>query len=409
MRKITFLLSLVLVFTIPWEDSVSATSLGSLTRVVGLAVAGCWLMTIVIEGRFRKPHLFHYLVLLFFLWNFLSVFWSRDMTSTIERLRTYAQVFLLILILWEILQKPEELVAALQAYVFGAYVLIGSTIYNYVNGNVAVAYEGRYSATGVNAVDLALILLLGLPVAAQLFFAGGQEKQGTVLRLINLSYIPLAIFSIVLTGSRTSLVAIIPFGAYMVVSPQIKFNQKLLLFILLLAALLVLLPFIPSTVLERLGTIGSSIASKDLDGRVKLWADSILLLSSHPILGIGAGTLYSTIGAAAHNTFISVATETGFVGFGLFIATLGLVVYQTMQLPGGKSGLWLVVLLTWAIGVLSLSWEFRKATWLLLSFVAIQGNLVTQPQAAPSSLPVSQKVGKPLGLPESEIKAKAAS
>jgi hypothetical protein len=73
------------------------------------------------------------------------------------------------LIFWEVFQKPENLMAGLQAYIYGAYVLISNTIYNYVNGNVAVAYEGRYSASGVNANDLALILIFGLPIFLWLF------------------------------------------------------------------------------------------------------------------------------------------------------------------------------------------------------------------------------------------------
>ena len=145
---------------------------------MGLVVAVFWVATMLLEGRFRKPHLFHVLVLLFFLWNFVSVFWSPDTESTIQRIKTYSQIFLLMLIFWEVFQKPENLRTGLQAYIFGAYVLITSTIYNYIKGNVAVAYEGRYSATGVNAVDLALILMMGLPIAMQLFFTAKQNKQG---------------------------------------------------------------------------------------------------------------------------------------------------------------------------------------------------------------------------------------
>jgi hypothetical protein len=32
------------------------------------------------------------------------------------------------------------------------------------------------------------------------------------------------------------------------------------------------------------------------------------------------------------------------------------------------------IFLTWAIGVCSLSWEFRKLTWLLLNFIVIEGS-----------------------------------
>src|SRR5512146_2970785 len=98
MRRITYWLALILVFIIPWEDSISIPALGSIARLIGFVVAAFWAATMLLEGRFRKPHLFHVLALLFFLWNFLSIFWSLDTESTIQRIKTYSQVFLLLLI-----------------------------------------------------------------------------------------------------------------------------------------------------------------------------------------------------------------------------------------------------------------------------------------------------------------------
>ncbi len=374
MRKITYWLAVLLIFIVPWEDSISVTTLGSLARVMGLVVAAFWVATMLLEGRFRKPHLFHVIVLLFFLWNFVSVFWSPDSESTIQRIKTYSQIFLLMLIFWEVFQKPENLMMGLQAYIYGSFVLIASTIYNYINGNVAVAYEGRYSATGVNAVDLTLILMMGLPVAMQLVFVAGQNKTGMILKLVNLAYIPLAIFSILLTGSRTSLIAVIPFGIYLVATQQIKFDRKILVFVLLIISALALFPFIPQAITTRLGTLGSSIEAGDLGGRVGLWGQAILVLNEHPIMGLGSGTLDSAIGSAAHNTFVSVAAETGFIGFILFITILAVVFFQAMNIQNGNSGLWVAIFLTWVIGVCSLSWEFRKLTWLFLNFIVIEGS-----------------------------------
>ena len=408
MRKITYWLTVILIFIVPWEDSISVTTLGSIARLMGLVVAIFWVATMLMEGRFRKPHLFHVLVLLFFLWNFASVFWSPDTEGTIQRIETYSQIFLLMLIIWEVFQKPENLMVGLQAFVFGAYVLIVSTIYNYINGNVAVAYEGRYSATGVNAVDLALILMMGLPVAMQLFFVAVQNKKGIILKLINLAYIPLAIFAIILTGSRTSLIAVLPFGIYLVWTQQIKFDRKILVVGLLLISVLVLLPFIPQSVTTRLGTLGSSIEAGDLGGRVELWRQALLIFSKHPLLGLGSGTLDSVIGSAAHNTLVSVTTETGFIGFILFLSILGVALFQAMNIPNGNSGLWVAIFLTWFIGVSSLSWEFRKLTWLFLNFIVIEGSFTyEQLHLGQAKVEISKSVKQLLNVHEAEIKTEA--
>lgn len=382
MRKLTYLLALVLIFALPWEDSISIPGMGSPVRLMGIMVAGLWLATIVVEGKFRKPHLFHTLVLLFLLWNVVTVFWSSDVESSIQRIETYSQIFLLLLIYWDLFQKPKELISGLQAYVLGAYVLIGSTIYNYAAGNIAVEYEGRYSASGVNANDVALMLILGLPIvlpiAMQLFFVRSNNKKGTVLKAINLLYIPLSIFAIVLTGSRTSIIAIIPFCIFLIGTQRIKIGQKTLAMVTLLVCLFALLPFVPHSVIDRIGTVGNSISEADLGGRVTMWRLSIAVLAQHPIFGVGSGAIDRIIGGAVHNTLISVVTETGFIGLVLFLCILGLVVYTVVKLPRRTFGLWMAIFITWAIGALSLSWEFRKTTWILLIFIIIESSFGDQ-------------------------------
>lgn len=378
MRRVTYGLAVVLIFMVPWEDSITLVTLGSLVRVVGLLCAGFWLITILLDGRFRKPHLFHVLTILFFLWNLVSVFWSPNTEATIQRMKTYSQIILIMLIYWEVFQEPENLKAGIQAFVFGAYVLITSTIYNFIRGNVAVEYEGRFSATGVNAVDLALILMIGLPIAMHLGFTAEQNKKGSLLKIVNFTYIPLAIFAIILTGSRTSLIAIIPFGFYLIGTRQIKFNHKVLIIGILFVSLLALLPFVPQSVTTRLGSLGASVEAKDLGGRVGLWLQSINILSKHPLLGLGSGALDSAIGSAAHNTFISVVTETGIIGLVFFIIILAIVFIQALSIPNENSKHWVAIYLIWIIGVFSLSWEFRKLTWLFLNFIIIASNFTSE-------------------------------
>jgi O-antigen ligase len=347
-----------------------------------MVVAGLWFGTIISEGKFRKPQLFHLLVLLFFLWNFVTMFWSSDVESTLQRIKTYSQIFILLLIYWDLFQNPEDLVWGLQAFVFGAYVLVGSTIYNYVTGTVAVQYEGRYSATGVNANDVALMLILGLPIVLpivmQLFFVAKKNIRGIVLQAINLLYVPLSIFSFVLTGSRTSIIAIIPVGFFVIGTQQIKVGQKIILIVILLVCLLALLPFIPQSVISRISTVGTSISGADLGGRVTMWRRSIAVLAQHPIFGVGSGAIDHTIGGAVHNTIISVVTETGFIGLVLFLSILGLVIYRMALLPRIISPLCFSIFLTWLIGAVSLSWEFRKITWIILSFVIVASSFGKQ-------------------------------
>jgi O-antigen ligase len=379
MRKITYFSTLLLIFALPWEDSISIAGLGSLARLMGFAAAGLWLSTVIVEGRLRRPNLFHVLVLLFILWNFVTLFWSSDTEDSLRRIKTYTQVFLLLLIYWDVYRKPQELLAGLKAYILGAYVLIGSTVYNYLTNNIAVQYEGRYSASGINANDVALILILGMPIVMPVLmerFSGAQRSTGKILLyIINILYYPLAIFATFLTGSRTSLIAVIPLFVFLLVTKLIKIERKILIFAVFLVSLLIILSIVPQSLIERISTIGNSISQADLGGRVAMWQKSIYVLAQHPVSGIGCGAIDRTIGGAVHNTLISVATETGTIGLALFLSILGLVLYDVLKLPAGISGIWLAIFITWGIGAVSLSWEFRKLTWILLNFIVIESCL----------------------------------
>jgi O-antigen ligase len=374
MRKIAFWLSLVMIFTIPWEDVilVGGTGLLSLSKVIGYIVAGLWALTILSEGRIRKFHIFHAFVLIFILWNILSYIWSIDASYAIFRIKTYGQIFLLILIVWELYKKPEDLTAGLQAYVLGSYVCIGSSIYNYINDIGAVRYEVRFSATGVNAVDLALLLSLSIPIAWHLILQA-DRKQNRFIKILNILYIPLALFAILITGSRTSLFALIPAIIYIARPKRLDIGQFIIIAVFLIASLFVILTIIPQQVIARLATASTSISSQDIGGRVAIWKGALTVFSQHPVFGAGAGTNNITIGGSAHNTYLSILAETGLIGLFLFLCILALVLNQAARLFKEYAGLWFSVFFVWAIGVLSLGWEVKKVTWLILSFVIIEG------------------------------------
>lgn len=372
MRKITFWITLFLVFNLPWENSITIPAVGSLARLLGFVAAGFWLLTILTEGQFRKPNLFHAFVLLFFIWSIASIIWSKEIKGTNFRMKTYLQIFLLLLILWEVLRKPGDLEAGLQAYVLGAYGSIASSIYNYINGTNAVNYQVRYSATGVNAVDLSLILVLGIPLAWHLYQQADIRKN-RLLKFLNIAYIPLSIFSILLTAARTSLFAIIPALVYILWPKKLDISRFIFIFILLVISLVVIQTLLPSEIKDRLGTTFTSISTSDIGGRVNIWRETIAVFNRHPFLGNGSGTLSATIGTLAHNTYLSVLAETGLIGFFMFICILAIVINQAIRLPKGYSGLWLSVFFVWVVGVLSLSWEAVKPTWVFFSFVMIEG------------------------------------
>jgi O-antigen ligase len=277
----------------------------------------------------------------------------------------------------------------LQAYLLGAFVPILSTMNNYLHGVSAEKWELRFSATGVNAVDMSLYLLLAVPIAWHLF--NHPPRNNRILKYINLAYLPLSVFAVLLTGSRTSLFAVIPAFIFIVWPKRLTAGRIIGMAVLLILSILIFRAVLPASIAARLSTVASSISSADIGGRVGLWAGAVDIFTQHPIIGSGAGTTSVLIGAYAHQTFLSVLAETGFIGFLLFCCVLLYVVSEISRLPKGYLGCWLATFLVWLVGILSLSFEFRKITWLFFTFMIMQAyNLREQWRAQEKDLKISE-------------------
>jgi len=396
MRKLAYILSLILIFTIPWEDAVTIADLNSITRYVGIIAAGAWVVSKFFSGKVRKPHIFHILAILFILWNISSLSWTIAYDYTYQQAKTYLQLIILTLIIWDLYTTSKALNNVMQAYIFGCYVAIITTINNYILGREIKLYSGgRYAGVG-NAVDLALILTLGLPIAWHLATSLDNQNKNKILRLINFAYLPAALFSILLTGTRMAIFAVIPAFAYILgTSNRLKPTVRISSLVILVGAMFWMEPLIPRSILERLGTTGISIVTGDLGGRVNIWLTSLSFFYSHPIVGIGSGALDSNyvMGVMAHNTFLSVLTEVGLIGFVLFMCMLVVITQQALKQEKYYAILWITILAIWTIGVFTLTWEYKKASWLILTLIIVGANLnnrqISQENRA-SSLPKSK-------------------
>jgi len=84
-----------------------------------------------------------------------------------------------------------------------------------------------------------------------------------------------------------------------------------------------------------------------------------------PFNGSGEGDGGPVVELVAHNTFISVLVEQGVIGLALFLGILLVLILSACHFPVLDRAFWLSVLLTWGIGVCSLTWEDRKPSWFL--------------------------------------------
>ena len=398
-----------MIFVIPFGNIVDLQSVGTLAKTFGLGVAAFWMATVVATGRIRKPHILHIMVVVFLLWNALSIFWTVGVDETLSRVITYVQLFGLIYILWDLYTTPGAIWAGMQAYILGAYVSIASVASNFFTGNES-SYL-RYSATGFDSGDLGIFLAIGIPMAWYLAVTDNDSRKNRLLKLVNYAYTPLAIFAIILTAGRGTILATIPAAIFILMSLK-RFNKwlRVAIFIGFLGVLFTLPTIIPETSFNRLATLTSELSEGSLSGRRYIWQEGLAVFAKHPVLGVGSGAFRQGVEVSflnerkvAHNTYLSVLVEVGIPGFALLAAILAITVQQILRQPEWDSRLWLAVFLVWAIGAFALTFEDKKATWFVIGLIVASANLIYQSHAAEPYASKGISTGKVL-LSHSELR-----
>lgn len=385
MRTITYALSLIFIFVLPWEGAIRFPGLAgkastTIAGLIGPALAASWFVTIVITRRLRKPGPIHLVFLLFVLWNAVSTFWSANPNRALAHTRTWAQLFVMTLLLWDLYTTRAAVLAGLQAYVLGAYVAFGSALANYLSGKAFYTYYDRFSAGDTNPDGFGFILALGIPIAWHLAASAGPDQNGRLLRLLNYAYIPVAFLGISLSGTRTALIAALPAMAFGLASlNHVRLWARIAVFVLLTTAIVMLLPYVQTLrSFERFSTIGTELTQGDLNNRTNNWREGLATFEEHPIVGIGSGMYryQNSLGKVAHNSYISVLVELGLIGFVLFGIILAIAVDQGWRHPSWwDKAFWLSLLTVWAIGAFTLTWEYRKTTWLIFGLVVVSAAL----------------------------------
>jgi putative inorganic carbon (hco3(-)) transporter len=170
--------------------------------------------------------------------------------------------------------------------------------------------DGRIQYVGIfnDPNDLGLLFAATLPMA---FFLR-HRSSSALPRWFWLAGAALLLYGTYLTNSRGAMLAVL-----LVAGIYVWYRRGILtagtLGILGLACLKML-----SSRMQELDA-GEESAS----GRVDAWYAGMRMFLSHPLFGVGAGNFTEYNDLTAHNSFVLVLAETGFVGFMLWLAFVG--------------------------------------------------------------------------------------
>lgn len=273
-------------------------------------------------------------------------------------------------------------------YVLGATCASAANLLMYYSSQGLEAADassafGRYAANGGDPNELALSVVLSLPMAWYLGFSAQKPFARALFRLLPL----VMIAGIFLTGSRGGAISLC---VALMVIPLCRKNTSRMthvaVVVILLATVTAGVSLLPPEDLKRLLSISSEVSGGSMAGRREIWAAGWEQFKQHPFFGVGLGGFPESISFAsnrtmvAHNTYLSIATELGLCGFAIFLLCVGRLLYIALRLPKPDRFVWSTVLLAWMVGICSLTWEQSKPTWLIFALIMIEGRLLWEPQ-----------------------------
>jgi O-antigen ligase len=398
MRSVAYAALWIFVFTMPWDWMAAVPGVAVIPRVTGAVALGLTGLAVVISGRLRRWHGFHMAALLFWIWAGIELLLFHYGERLPYKFWTYGQLILMLWIVWEVASSEQRVRSLMTAYVLGAYVAVFETIRLY--RREAKALE-RFAAGGADGNDLAMVLALGLPMAWYL----GMTYRQPILRWACRLYLPAAVVTVGLTGSRGGMLAT-TVALLVVPLSMIRLSPKRLgtAMVVLGAAGVLAIAYTPETLIERLATTGVEVEGGHFGGRGKLWRAGLAVFPENPVFGFGTGRFKTAItprlgpaSQVAHNSYLSVLVEQGIVGFVLYMAMFAAVVLSILRMPLLERRFALVLLATLGIAMFPLTWEDRRALWFVLgallglSQALVAGRRVPPPPTPRHMVPVATR------------------
>ena len=385
-QKAGWALLCLFVFSIPWEKSVWVPGVGTIARLLGMTAF--LLIALAATGRrsLRPPNLVLVFAAAFVCWTAATRFWSLAPGATDARAWTFVQLLVMAWMIWETCRTRERQNVLMSAYVWGTIPASVSTLLRYWRDEQT--YYRRYAAAGFDPNDLGLTLALAIPMALYL----GLPSRG-FRRWCTYTAAALAICAILLTASRSALIASLIGFAYAALTWRRSQRAHRLASALLLALLVLgAIWLAPVHSRQRLATLPAELTEGTLHKRTRIWKAGLKAFKRHPFIGVGSGAYPQAVRPwlgtppltgheyVAHNTFLSVLVECGVIGLGWFALLAATLVVFVWMLRAPERVLWFVMLAVWAAGVSTLTWEHRKPTWLLFALTTTCWELSFRPE-----------------------------
>jgi O-antigen ligase len=325
---------LVFVAMLPF-DAVSvfgeADAALSLTRVVGLALFGGWVLHQLVEQRRVRLTRGAWRLVAYVGFACVSVVWAADPSATLRALATLIQLLLLMIMAANVLREPGDVRRVIDVLLLSTVAVALLVLWSFPMGT----HRARLEMLGhtVNPNFVAGILVFPAVAAVGL---GSTRSAWGWWRLVCVVPIALALF---LTGSRGGGIA---FAGGLVLIALLRRRVGFGVAALAIGIAVLLPVVVPQVTADRMWSRYSNVEQDRLSGRMDIWRVALAMAGDRPIEGAAFGAFSDTFyrymltadvdpyfarahsrgNRAAHNIYLKALAELGIVGLVLLVAAL---------------------------------------------------------------------------------------
>lgn len=308
------------------QDYVPGLDLVPILPVVLMLAFGTWLISR--DKTFQAPQ---FIILPAFLLILMISEVANGWTGgAVDELAKFGPAVIAFFVLGAACSTQKRVRTAMTVFVICAAVLALHGVEQAKTGmgwtGIPIGEGGRIQYVGIfnDPNDLGLLFAATLPMAMFL----GRRGVGA-MRLVWLGAAALLLYGILLTNSRGAMLAVL-----VVAGCYVWYKRGI--------AVAGVLGIIGLTVMKLLSSRMDELdaGEESAAGRVDAWYAGLEMFRDNPIFGVGAGNFTEYNELTAHNSFVLVIAETGFVGFVLWLAFVGygfwmmLTIVRHVRVPG---------------------------------------------------------------------------
>lgn len=359
MNKITsiaakaYLIIALLIPVFPQSNTMDVVGL----QWFGFSILNCVSLFFIIPNiTFKRIHSLNKVFLVFILLAIISIIYSINTSLALQDISRWIHFIIGVNILSYLIKRKfisfEYIVNVFVLILFieMVYILIPLFIKVYLNGidqkNLMQLTPGMFNGLTGNKNIAAASIMVKLP-----FLAFKMRKLNTINIVGSMVIILLAILSILFIAARASYISFVLFSFLLFISGiffiKKSFRKKTLyyflpIFLAYFSAFSLGNKLIPSESSASLSNKVNSISftKAGSSGRTLLWSDALDFASKHPFIGGGIGSwkiesapYWNVHGAQylvpyhAHNDFLEITAELGFLGGSLYILIFGYLLF----------------------------------------------------------------------------------